>query len=931
MLLRDPARRRASATATTASSGRAPSSRRGRRRVATRHGYAVRFAADRPGRSDARRADADGGVHADEHDHRSPSCRSSCWSAAGLRQVDVRARALPADRGPLVRLLPRPGRPTTRTTRRPPTTRSRCCTSSRQAARGRPADRRRRDQRAARGRKPLVALAREYHVLPVAIVLDLPERVCQRAQPRPARPRLRPARRPPASATQLRRSLTQPAARGLPPRLRAARRRGDRRRDGRARSRCGPTAATSTARSTSSATSTAAATSSSSCCATLGWHVDATTASTASPPRRAPSASSSATSSTAGPTYAGGAAARDEHGRAGDGAVRARQPRHQACCASCAAATSRSPTAWPRSLAQLDAEPPSSATQVADVPRRARQPLRARRRQARRRPRRAEARRMQGRGSGAVRDFALYGETTGETDEFGLPVRYNWAREYRGQRDGRLRPHAGARGRVAEPHDQHRHRLRLRRQADRAALPERELVSVPARRDLLRAAEAARRRSQPTARAERDDDVLDSTTCSASASSRRACTARVTIREENATAALEVMSRFALDPRWLIYLPPTMSPPATTHATGLLEHPAEAFAYFRATGVDAGRLRGEAHGLARRRRRLPRRRRRARAASASPTATAGVDLHPHRPPVLRRRALESASSSSASARRSTRPDSGTSSTPTGSCLDCELMPWSAKAQELLRTQYAAVGAAATATLPPSDAVLDSDAARAASTCATRSRRDRASGSTMAERFVDAYRRYCWPVDVARRPASSRRSTCSPARAACTLDRDHAWHMDARRPARRGRPDVVPRAPRTSTVDLADPASEAAAIAWWEELTARGGEGMVVKPLDVRRARRSAASCSPASSAAAASTCASSTAPEYTLPEQPRAPARARPRPQASLALREFALGIEALERFVARRAAAPRPRVRLRRPGAGERAGRSAALSDPRL
>ena len=39
---------------------------------------------------------------------------------------------------------------------------------------------------------------------------------------------------------------------------------------------------------------------------------------------------------------------------------------------------------------------------------------------------------MQGRGSGAVREFALYGETTGETDEFGLPVRYNWAAEYRG-------------------------------------------------------------------------------------------------------------------------------------------------------------------------------------------------------------------------------------------------------------------------------------------------------------------------------------------------------------------------------------------------------------------------------------------------------------------------------------------------------------------
>jgi protein phosphatase len=40
---------------------------------------------------------------------------------------------------------------------------------------------------------------------------------------------------------------------------------------------------------------------------------------------------------------------------------------------------------------------------------------------------------MQGRGSGKVRNFALFGETTGETDEFGLPVRYNWAAEYQGQ------------------------------------------------------------------------------------------------------------------------------------------------------------------------------------------------------------------------------------------------------------------------------------------------------------------------------------------------------------------------------------------------------------------------------------------------------------------------------------------------------------------
>ena len=49
---------------------------------------------------------------------------------------------------------------------------------------------------------------------------------------------------------------------------------------------------------------------------------------------------------------------------------------------------------------------------------------------------------LQGRASGRVREFAMYGETTGETDEFGLPIRLNWAEEYRGGCHGCLWTHA---------------------------------------------------------------------------------------------------------------------------------------------------------------------------------------------------------------------------------------------------------------------------------------------------------------------------------------------------------------------------------------------------------------------------------------------------------------------------------------------------------
>ena len=84
---------------------------------------------------------------------------------------------------------------------------------------------------------------------------------------------------------------------------------------------------------------------------------------------------------------------------------------------------------------------------------------------------------------------------------------------------------------------------------------------------------------------QQNDDLLDL----ADVTGKRIVSTRlhgnVTIREENAIAALEVMSRFAANPKWLIYLPPTMSPCETSQAPGLLEHPAEAFAYFRHAGV----------------------------------------------------------------------------------------------------------------------------------------------------------------------------------------------------------------------------------------------------------------------------------------------------------------------------------------------------------
>ncbi len=84
-----------------------------------------------------------------------------------------------------------------------------------------------------------------------------------------------------------------------------------------------------------------------------------------------------------------------------------------------------------KTIAELEVGGDPFKRRVQDLHRRAGQPLRARRRTL------VVAHaglkeEMQGRASGAVREFCLYGETTGETDEFGLPVRHNWAADYRG-------------------------------------------------------------------------------------------------------------------------------------------------------------------------------------------------------------------------------------------------------------------------------------------------------------------------------------------------------------------------------------------------------------------------------------------------------------------------------------------------------------------
>ena len=194
---------------------------------------------------------------------------------------------------------------------------------------------------------------------------------------------------------------------------------------------------------------------------------------------------------------------------------------------------------------------------------------------------------LQGRGSGKVREFALYGETTGETDEFGLPVRYHWAAEYRGSA-------MVVYGHTPVPEPEWFNRTVnidtgcvFGGKLTALRYPEKEFVSVPANQTYCEPARPflADEQQAPLSAQQCHDDILDAEDVLGKRIVSTRLQRNVTIREENATAALEVMSRFAANPKWLIYLPPTMSPCETSNEPGLLEHPAGAFSYFRSQGV----------------------------------------------------------------------------------------------------------------------------------------------------------------------------------------------------------------------------------------------------------------------------------------------------------------------------------------------------------
>ncbi|MGB3291813.1 MAG: polynucleotide kinase-phosphatase [Phormidesmis sp.] len=503
---------------------------------------------------------------------------------------------------------------------------------------------------------------------------------------------------------------------------------------------------------------------------------------------------------------------------------------------------------------------------------------------------------LQGRGSGYVRNFAMYGETTGEIDEFGLPVRYQWAADYRGK------------AAVVYGHTPVVEAEWLNNTIDidtgcvfggqltALRYPEKALVSVAAAQVYCEPAKPLDHTDSKKLNAQQEnDDLLDI----ADVLGKRLISTRlhrnITIREENAIAALEVMSRFAVDPKWLIYLPPTMSPVATSQLPGLLEHPAEAFAYYQQQGIETV-VCEEKHMGSRVvvivcRDETVRQQRFGIEAS-------GIGICYTR---TGRRFFHDATLEAAFLARLNKSLTQTEFWQTFStdwvCLDCELMPWSAKAQGLIKQQYAPVGTAAKQGLAAAIACLEKAQKSNGSEDITALLHRYQPRAELAQRYVDAYRRYCWPVNELADLKLAPFHILATA-GAVHVDKTHEWHMQQIAQIAQADPALLLATAR-KTIQVNDETSCQAGIHWWEDLTGKGSEGMVVKSMDfVHRGRKGLSQ--PAVKCRGAEYLRIIYGPEYTLSENLE---RLRNRGigrKRSLALREFSLGVESLERFVSK-------------------------------
>lgn len=505
-----------------------------------------------------------------------------------------------------------------------------------------------------------------------------------------------------------------------------------------------------------------------------------------------------------------------------------------------------------------------------------------------------------GRGSARVREFCLYGETTGETNSYGLPVRLDWAADYRGRA-------AVVYGHIAGKEVKAQNNTFCidtgcvfggRLTAFR--YPEKEIADVAALQQYYEPVKPLEEVIDTHM-----GDMLTVGDFNKKLHIETELMPSIDIHENNAAAALEIMSRFAADPHWLIYLPPTMSPCETSELEDHLEHPLQAFEYYRTHGIE-NVVCEKKHMGSRAVIVLCRTPETALKRFGITDGTRGIIYTRTGRRFFEDEAVEYALLDRLEAVL-TKTGFWNDLKTDWVCLDTELMPWSEKAQGLINSQYAPTGNAGAGSLSAAVKALEKACERQniAFEVDKLTSGKNVDPNMLLERYktkqdditryIKAYREYC------RRVKSIDDYRIAPFHILAVeghvfSKEKHIWHMEIIRRYITGIDPVYMETPYFC-VDTEDENSVQAGVDWWIELTSKGGEGMVVKP-ETFTAKQGIKLLQPAVKCRGREYLRIIYGAEYLDPDHlKRLKVRSLNRKRA-LALKEFSLGMESLTRFV---------------------------------
>lgn len=485
-----------------------------------------------------------------------------------------------------------------------------------------------------------------------------------------------------------------------------------------------------------------------------------------------------------------------------------------------------------------------------------------------------------GKQSPRISDFCRYGDTDG-LDENGKPLRKDWTLFHKSSEL------------ILWGHDPKPQPLQINNtlNIDQGVVfggrltafryPEKDLVSVKAKQDYANVPDnplkewESKRLAPPNIRKFIDGFAV-------STEQNR----HIAIAADGVKSALDDLSHFTVPIEEIPYIPPTMSPtPKPSRLEEYLEHPLEAFEYYQANGID--KMVVEKKHMGSRGILFLFKNKQVAKEYVGKETLGTIYTRTGRPffqTDLGERIMEMLNRDLSGYFEKHNTDFV--------LLDAEILPWNLKAKELILNQYAHVGEMALLDRKKIKQMLEKAIENGKGV--TEWLQETKVELVEAEIFNEVYQNYCWETEGIEGIQIAPFHTLAHSNQSF-FDHPHVWHMEKNREFSRLSSLFI----ETKYRVVSDEASMEAAIKWWEEMTENGHEGFVVKPENFV-ARHKGKLLQPAIKVRGRKYLHIIYGIDYLKPENlVRLKQRNAGKKQRN-ALKEFCLGLEAVQRFVQR-------------------------------